>query len=122
MNLVFKALLMTLISTGQIDGQAVINFKMIAFQNLNLLSSSSTLTKYHIAKLDRSKNGGDRCVENEECNTGICLSSGLCQSGTYFAVANRFASIFYFNWIYNFLFGKFDEYSLLFLSLQRMLR
>jgi hypothetical protein len=69
---------------------------MFAIQNLNLLSSSSTLTKYHVAKLDRSKTGGDRCVENEECNTSICLSSGLCQSGTYFAVAQRFASKFYF--------------------------
>ena len=86
---------MTLISTGQIDGQAVINFKMYAFQNPYLLSSSSTLTKYHVAKLDRSKTGGDRCIDNEECNTGTCLSSGLCQSGTYFAVAQRFASIYF---------------------------
>jgi len=94
-NLVFKALLVTLISTGLIDGQAVINFKMYAIQNPNLPTGSSTLTKYYVVKLDRSKAGSERCVENEECNTGICLSSGLCQSGTYFAVAQRFASNLY---------------------------
>jgi hypothetical protein len=95
---------------------------MYTIQNTNLLTGSSTLTKYHVAKLDKSKAGGERCVDNEECKTGTCLSSGVCLSGIYFAVAQRFASIFYFKLINNNLFGQFSERHLLFLSLQRMLR
>ncbi len=87
---------MTFITIGFLDGQVVIKYKMYTIQNPNLLSSSSTLTKYQVAKLDRSKSGGEHCVDNEESNTDICLSSGLCQSGAYFAVAQRFASKFYF--------------------------
>ena len=81
---------MTLLSIGILDGQVVIKYKMYASQNPNLPSSSNTLTKYHAARLDRSKAGGEYCFDNEECQTGTCLSSGVCW-GTYFAGAKRTA-------------------------------
>jgi len=86
----------TFITIGFLDGQVVIKYKMYTIQNPNLLSSSSTLTKYHVSKLDRSKTGGERCFDNEECQTGSCLSTGVCLSGIYFAKAQRFARNLYF--------------------------
>ncbi len=85
-----------MISIELLDGQVIIKYKMYASQNPDLPTGSNTLTKYHVAKLDKSKAGGERCFDNEECKTGTCLSSGVCLSGTYFAVAQRFASQYYF--------------------------
>ncbi len=112
MNLPFyKTLLVTFISIGLLDGQTVIKYKMFASKNPNFPSSSNTLTKYHAVRLDRAKAGDEQCVDNEECQKGTCLSSGVCQSGIYFQYVGRFAGKFYFKLICitNLLIYKFKK-------------
>ncbi len=84
---------------------------MFASKNPNLPSSSNTLTKYHAVRLDRAKAGDEQCVDNEECQKGTCLSSGVCQSGIYFQYVGRFAGKFYFKLICitNLLIYKFKK-------------
>jgi len=74
----FKPFLLALDSIDVSFSQAVINFNMIAIKEDR--SSTSVLTRYSIAKLDRSKATGERCIDSGECRSFKCLTTGFCSS------------------------------------------
>ena len=79
-------------SIGPLDSQVVLDINMTP----NLPGASNAQIKTYVAILDRSKASGESCIDNDECMTGKCLPSGLCQWATYFVRAKRYASKFNF--------------------------
>ncbi len=59
--------------------QKVINFKMYSVRDSDTPETSQIMNKYYIAKLDQSKQQGEYCVENKECQAGICNSNQCSQ-------------------------------------------
>ena len=87
-NLYLKSFLVALKSIGPSDCQVVLDINMTP----NLPGASNAQTKIYVAILDRSKASGEPCIDDGECKTAKCLSSGVCQSPIYFTTAKRYAS------------------------------
>ncbi len=55
---------MIIYSAGRIDCQSIIlNFKS---------DDSNYTTRYYVIVLDKSKEIGKGCIENDECQSGVC--------------------------------------------------
>ncbi len=80
--------MMVLKTIGLTNCQVVQNFEMTH----NLPRSSKNQIKFYIVNLDRSKATGEFCIDNDECQSGLCHTTGLCQIARYFARAQRYAS------------------------------
>ena len=78
-------------SIGPLDSQVVL------VMTPNLPGASNAQIKTYVAILDRSKASGESCIDNDECMTGKCLSSAICQWATYFARAKRYACNYKFS-------------------------
>jgi len=45
---------------------------MYSVRDSDTPKTSQIMNKYYIAKLDQSKQQGEYCVENQECQSGVC--------------------------------------------------